>query len=848
MNQGMRHAWRSLARTPAFTALAVLTLAIGIGTNTTIFAIVDELAFKPVRNTAYENVFNLGSIQIPDYDTLVAHRPEGVSAIAAFDSEGGGLLQVPGRAERVVGWRVSAGYADVHRVRAQVGRWINDEDNVGGALDPTMTFRGVVRPFVLGQLGAPVVVISDRVWREWFNASPAITERGAVNINHKPMQIVGVAPAGFETAIDVWVPFGRRRLLTREELDLAAVRRSPFDRGPVQRPTQPRVRVLLRKDPGASDSTVNARLTAALAARPATPEMPAARIRIDPRRGDDRLVRTGYVILGFAALIFVAACANLGNMLYARATEREGELAVRLSIGATGFAIFGLLVSETIVICAAASAAGLLFSTAALRLFTNAFPAFQVSYWQRVTFDLSLDWRSFGYTTGAGAAAALIVGAGSLWRSNRVSLLARIAASGPAVVAKTEGRTLRTMLVAVQIAAAVLLLIATGMLLENTSKELNRRLYFDTGALVAARLELPDKYDESRGPYFFGQLLSRVRKIEGVSAASLADALPGGEAPSPRHGVSAIIAEAPPRGLSGTPRRLDGQWIHVSPGFVDTLGLAVLKGRDLRDSDRAGSPPVVLVTESTARQLWQDDEPVGKRIACCGATYLREVVGVVPDPVGALDKPKSMDLGEAIRELSSGSGPGVFVFVPATQRYSREMLLVVRTDTPRAVVQPLRDAVAALDPAVPVFGVGPVGVTQFSRAAADQSVRVLAGALGAIALGIAVLGVYAVVSYFVSRRTREFGLRLALGSTRAQVVKLVVDHAIHMVLIGLLPGVLLASWGTRYFQVELVKLRPNGLTVWIAIPILMLVAGIVAAWIPARRAAKVDPYQALKEL
>jgi predicted permease len=847
MKQGMRFALRSLARTPTFTAVAILTLAVGIGTNTTIFAIVDELALKPARGRATDGVYHLFAIQIPDYETLAANPPEGVSAIAAFESVIG-LLQIPGRAARVVGARVSGGYANVHSVRAQVGRWINDADNIGGAVDPTLTRGGVTAPFVFGQLGADVCVISDRIWREWFGASRDVVGR-TITLDHKPVRVVGVAPARFEVDTDIWTPFGRRRLFTREELEKQRPTRRPTGwMGPLREPTQPRVQVMLRKAPGASDAAVNGRLTAAVAARVATPDMPVGPLRIRPRTGDDRLVRTGYIILGFAALIFVAACANLGNMLFARATEREGELAVRLSLGATRFDIFGLLFAESVFICAAGALAGLAFAAGVLQLFTDAFPAFQVSYWRSVALDLSIDWRISGYATAAGLVAAIVVGAGSLWRSSRVSLLARLAAAGPAVVAKTEGRTLRTMLVSVQVTAAVLLLIVTGMMLENTSKRLNRRLLFDTGSLVAAKIELPDTYDEARGRHFYAQLLARVRSIAGVTAAGLADALPGGEAPAPRRAPSAITAEAPPQGLSGVPKRLNAQWIHASPGLFETLGVRLTRGRDFLATDDAGTDPVVVITESAASRLWPGEDPLRKRLTCCRATYLRRVVGVVSDPIGALNRPLSHNLGEAISEASGDDGQGVFAFLPAAQRYSAGMLVVLRSTSPGAAIQPLREAVVALDAEVPVFGAGPVMATQFTRAGSEKGVRVLAGALGAISLGIAVVGVYAIVSYFVSRRTREFGLRLALGSTRRQIVKLVVDYAVHIVLIGLLPGVLLASVGTRYFQNELRQLQPNGLTVWVGVPVLMLVVGIIAAYIPARRAARVDPYKALKEL
>lgn len=848
MNQGMRFALRSLTRTPSFTAIAILTLAIGIGTNTAIFAIVDELLFRPERDTPPEGVYGLGEVQIPDYETLAANPPAGVSAIAAYDWSVG-LLQIPGRAERVEGRRVTGGYGPVTGVRAQVGRWISDDDNVGGVVDPLITRSGITQASVFGQLGMDVVVISDRIWREWFNASPDIVE-GTVTLDHKPTRVIGVAPRGFGIGADIWTPFGRRRLLTREELEK---QRRPGWKGRPSEPQQPRMMVLLRKDPDASTTVIYNRLNAIVAARPARADMPTRTFsepRSRPRPGDNRLLTTGHTILGFAALIFVAACANLGNMLFARATEREGELAVRLSLGATRFGVFRLLLSETIAICAAASVVGLLFAAAVLYWFADAFPTFKMSSWRQVTLDLSIDWRIASYAAGAGLAAALIVGAGSLWRSSRVSLLARLAACGPAVAANTEGRTIRTMLVSVQVTVAVLMLIATGMLLENTRNRLNRRVLFDTSRLIAAQLELPDDYDEGRGQHFFAQVLARVRAVDGVTAAAIVDAIPGGKSPSPGYAPSSIVADAPSRGLSGTPTRINGSWVHVSPGLMDTLGMGTVRGRDFNDRDQAGSDPVVLVTESTALRLWPGVDPLGKRLTCCRATYMRRVVGVVPDPVGAVGRPLTMDLGEALSESGqfSDTGQGVFVFVPAAQHYDRTMLLVLRSDTPQAAIQSMRDAVVALDPGVPVFGASPVDATQFAQPSSDQAVRLLAGALGIVALGIAVFGVYAIVSYYVTRRRREFGLRLALGSSRGQIVKLVVDYAIHIVLIGLLPGVLIASLGTRYFQAELQNLQPNGVTVWVAVPILMLVVGVLAAYIPARRAARVDPFATLKEL
>ena len=723
-------------------------------------------------------------------------------------------------------------------------------------MDPKIAYGGATRHLMRGTLGSDVAVISDRLWREWFDSDRRVVENGTIMLNRRKARIIGVAPPGFEPDIDVWQPFGRRRLLTRAELELTRPKRNPALRTPKpgeprppQRdfePTQPTIQVEVRTQDNASRDELNRRLTAAVSGRPASIESPRDPITLIQRRGDTRLLSTGYTILGFAALVFIAACANLGNMLYARAMEREGEMATRLALGATQLQVFRLLFNETLLICAAASLAGIAIAAGALELFADAVPAFQTNYWRSVRLDLGVDMRVFGYAAGAGALAAFVVGAGSLWRSNRSSLLTRIAASGAAVVAKTEGRTLRTMLVAVQVSAAVLLLIATGMLIENTSRQLDRRLLFDTGSLITAGIELPDEYDQSRGTQFFDQLLERVRAFEGVSAAGLADALPAGETPSPRHGQGIIIGEVPPDGLSGAPTRLDGRWIFASPEFVDVLGLQLTYGRGIAHSDVMGSSPVAVVTASVARGLWPGQAALGKRFTCCGQRYFRTVVGVVSDPVESRGTSVAMDVGTAMAKESE-SGPGTYVFLPAAQHYRPTMVVVIRSASQEAAISRLREAVIALDPSVPLFNAGPAHATQFARASGERAVRTLAGALGVVAFSIAVFGVFAVVSYFVSRRTREFGVRLALGATRAQITKLVVDHSIHMVLIGLLPGVLFASLGTRYFQLELQQLRPNGVTMWIAVPVLMLIAGIVAGWVPARRAAKVDPYAALKD-
>jgi predicted permease len=848
----VRYALRQLLRTPSFTAIAVLTLAVGIATTTTIFALVDELAFKPARGRPDQAVHVLtgspgAGVQIPDYATLLAAKPAGVEAVAAVDQFGSGLAQIPGRAERVLGLRVSGQYAAVHAVRAQTGRWIDDDDNRGGETDAPMTINGVRRATVAGTLGQDVVVISDRLWRQWFNADPSVVANGRLTFNGRPVRIVGVAPPGFEPTLDVWGPFGTRRLLTRDELDRQL--KAPFrPRGAPDRPAPPPVQhtlsVQARVRAGVDVRALSAELTALVSARAVSPDLPRSTLRLVPRRGDTRFVSTGWTILGFAALAFIAACANLGNMLYGRAMEREGELATRLALGASHFNLFTLLFAETVLICATAAAAGTVLAAGALDMFEQTVPAFSISAWETRRLELGLDWRVLVCGGAAGLTAALIVGAGSLWRSSRVSLLARLSASGPAVLSRTEGRTLRTMLVAVQITAAVLLLIATGILLENTSKQLDRRLMFDTGRLVAARVELPESYDQSRGAHFYDRLASRMRALPLVQSVAIADAVPAGERPAPRRGLGVLSLAPPEHGPAGQAVRMDGQWIYTSAGLSNTLDLP-LRGRDFNDGDHSGSEPVAIVSQSVADRLWPGQDALGQRVICCSQPVQRRVVGVISDPVTSRGTAMAMDVATAFQQMTRDSAAGAYVLVPAAQDHHADMLIILRTSSPDATVDALRQAVAELDPDVPLFMAGPVHASQFSRMSAELAVRTMAGTLGIVALAIAVFGVFGVVSYFVTRRTREFGLRLALGAPRRQIMKLVVDYAIHLSLIGLLPGVLFASLGTRFFQAELTRLRPNGLTVWVFVPLLMVACAVVAAALPARKAARTDPHKQL---
>jgi predicted permease len=583
-----------------------------------------------------------------------------------------------------------------------------------------------------------------------------------------------------------------------------------------------------------------AQVTQAVASGSPNPE--AARTTITAGRlGEAAVDSTSVWILVFAGLVFLAACANLANMLYARGTQRTGEIAVRLSLGASRGRIVRLFLAEAAIVSAIGSAAGLVLAVGASRWFAGVFPFLRVSPYSPAGVETAfeVDRVVFLFALALGAAAAVFVGLASAWRSTRGMSLRPVAASGGAGSVPAPARGLQMSLVSIQITAAVLLVLAASLFIENTRKAYDQRVTYETSGLTGARVRLPGyeldatgqarrAYTESRGRHFFDRLTQGAAGLPAVQAVALVNALPGATDPRPQSHKACFTPEVPDGVPQDTVLRADAARVIVSSGALGAIGIRILSGRDVFPTDTADTPPVAIVTESVAKALWPGMNPVGSRMHDCIARRWVTVVGVSADV------------------LKSRNRPVNHVFLPFTQDYQPSMLLLTRSNSPGALVEPIRALVGGMDPEVAVFEVAPADELLLRGVALQRASRTLALSLGGLSLGIAVLGVYGVVAYFVSRRTREFGLRLALGATRGQVLKLVVDRAVHIVLVGLVPAVLLASLGARYLGNTARWFMPNDIPTWFAVPALILVAGVLAAWIPARRASRVDPNVALR--
>ncbi len=825
-----RYAFRQLCRTPGFTAAAVVTLALGLGASTTFFAVVNAMVLRPSTLASTEGLYSIrvyikgpgywshGPLNDSQMRSLERRLPDGVAQLAAFvSSDIAGVqeltLHTPGRAERVKAEVVTGGYAPIFNLRPQPGRLLEASDDRPGA--------------------EPAVVISDRIWREWFGDDRQLSGRTTIRINGQPFTIVGVAPRGFRGALppplgslDVWITTaGLRRLRSNPDA-----------------PLRHYWTTLVRLRPGVSVAAAEASIGAMLTADPET--LPAGSsitaLRLSAPEFGGELGTAGFALIGFATLVLVAACANLANMLLARGAVRSGEVAVRLSLGASRLQVFRLFFAETLVIAAASAALGILVSIAATSALNGAFPSFR-SHSFRMAIDLSPDYRVFLYGLGAAIGSALAVGVITAWRASRVPVVKSIAASGIAPATTRGGRGLRLGMVAVQVTAAVFLLMSAGLYVQAARRVLDRYVSFDTDPLATAMIDLRlHGYHEARGRAFYDRVLRNVRAIPGVERAALTDGFPGGGYAAAR----TILAMAPKRSanetgvvrdIAGNTRRASAAYAGVSPGFLETIGLPLRHGRDILATDQETTEHVAVVSESAAAALWPEQEAIGQRFTIGNDRRQWTVVGVSVDPVRAVAE-------------SPLTSPSNLILLPAAQWYRPEMIVVIRSRAPAAHLEAIRSAVRAIDENVAATDVATANDSIMAWAAPMHAATILFASLGLLALAISTLGVYGVISYLVSQRTREFGIRMALGARPRQVVKLVLDEARVILLLGLLAGVFFTAAGERILQNRLFRFMPNEIITWAVVLLLILGVGMIAAFVPARRASRIDPNVALREL
>jgi predicted permease len=801
--QDLKYAMRSLRHRPGFSAAIALTLGLAIGANATIFSWIDALALDPLPGVPRASELVLVrfatqtrdglSFSYPNYRDVRDSRPEGLAGLAVHD-----MMPVAMRAdaapERVWAQLVSGNLFDVLQVDAAHGRMLQPADEAGA-----------------GQ--SFVTVVSDRLWRTRFASDPAMVGR-AIGLNGQTFTVVGVAPPGFQgamngLAMDLWVPVtmqgvlsGRSTLESRGSGWLVAIG---------------------RKRPGVPDGQLEAELRVIAARLAAEHSVNEGRtLRIAPVQEDgaaEVLMPVVSIVMGLVGLVLLIACANVSGLLLARAVSRQREVGIRSALGASRFHLARQLLIESFVLAALGGIAGVAIAAWTSRSLEALLPPMPYP----VVIGAGLNGRVLVFSAGIVVLATLVFGVVPALYGSRSRLVSTLRAAGTGSI--TPGRArLRRALVVSQIAMAMVLLICAGLFVRTLMNAYDVDPGFSRRQAVLASLDLSSiGFDAGEGKAFFDELIARVEGLPGVEAVSLSTMVPlsigGGSDTSPD--------------IEGyTPRPGEDIVVYygmIAPHYFDTMGIPIVAGRPIDARDRADAAPVVVINETMARRYWSGRDPVGARLRT-GPEWTT-VVGVAADG-------KYGTLAEA---------PRAMMYYPIQQVYRPNAILHVATRGPaEPAIDGVRRTVAGLAPDLALYDVRTLEEHLRMSVTIPRLAAVLLGIFGGLALVLAAIGLYGVIAFVVGQRTREFGVRMALGADRTGILRQVLGQGARLAAIGLIVGIGLSMLAAPLLASLLVRVSPTDVLTYSATAALLFGVALAACWLPARRAASVDPIEALR--
>jgi predicted permease len=816
--QDLRYGARMLLKTPGFTALAALSLALGIGANTAIFSLVDKALIRKLPVEEPERLFVVNASRGPgvsttsNYPDFVDYRDrnEVFEGLVCYYQRALTLSE-RGQAERIQGMIVSGNYFTALRVRPAPGRgFLPEEDKTPGA--------------------HPVVVLSYGLWQRRFGADPGLMGK-VVNVNGYPFTVVGIAPPEFTGTIassppDVYVPIMMLgQVLPSSNPDLLF--------GPRSR-SSGWLQVLGRLKPGVSREQAAAAMTT-LGSQVARAHPNAdGSLRVEPKfliedgsRGHTNLLRDIrfplQMLMATVGLILLIACANVANLLLARAGARRKEIAVRLAVGASRGRLIRQLLTESMLLATLGGGAGLAMASSISGLIVSFTPP---NTFSTLTLDNRLDWRVLGFTLVNSLLTGILFGLAPAVRASRPDLVSALKDESTLLGNRVRRLSLRNLLVVGQVALSLMVLVGAGLCVRSLQNLQAIDVGFDPAKVLVMSVDVSlSGYSKERGLQFYSELLERIQRLRGVEAVSLATQVALGDGFG---GTMRAEGYAPKAGED-----LSSDFNQIGPDYFRTMKIPLLDGREFSPSDTTTAPPVAIINEEAARRFWPGQSPVGRRVIVGRAPdeSVREIVGVVKDS-------KYRRLTEELRPA---------VFTPFLQRYRGDMSLHVRTTgEPGAMIAAVRSEVQALDTNLPVYNIRTLEEQKNSSLYTSRMAATLLSVFGLLALGLAAVGLYGVMAYAVNRRTREIGIRMALGAQSRDVLRQALVEGMTVVIIGLALGLGGAVAAMRLVKSFLYDVTATDPLSFVGAALLLAGVALLANYLPARRAARTDPLVALR--
>jgi putative ABC transport system permease protein len=811
--QDVRYGMRMLRKSPGFSAVAVLTLALGIGANTAVFSIVDSLLLRPLPVNQPGQLVVLafqhktGALQnqmsYPNLQDVQSQSSDVFSSVIAYEV-GLDSVGVNGSAKRILTNYVTGNYFATLGLKPYLGRFILPSEGATPDADP-------------------VLVLSYTYWKSQFGGDPSVINQ-RISINAHPFTIVGVAPPGFHglhTMLDTqgYIPYGM--------LSVAG-----YDPGFMDNRARTSAFAMARLQPGVPLKQAQTELDVVSQRLSVTyPKVdegvrfsayPELLSRPDPDSGH-QIVQVGTIFLTLTLLVLLLACVNVANFLLVRATGRRREMAVRVALGAPRRRLISQLLTESVLLAVLGGMAGILFGVwcstgiAGINLKT-AIPTY---------LDFGFDWRVFAFSLGVALFAGVIVGIIPALRASRADVN-RILHEGSRAIVSGRHR-LRDILVIAQVSGSLALLVVAVLFTRSLSAVQKTDLGFDPSHVVNLSMDPKNiGYADPQALAFYKNLLDRVRVLPGVQSASISSSVPFGYYSS--GGTLEIDGYEPPKGQPA-PELRDSK---VSTDYFQTMRIPILRGRAFIEADDATSRRVAIISEAMAKQFWPQQDPIGRKFKSSDTKNVPlEIVGIAKDA-----------------RFEDVSGPiAPYFYLPLAQQVPPLATLQVRAVTPPdSTIAALDSEISSLAPGLPLFDVQTMkdALDTINGMLLYQFGAVLSGALGFLGLTLAVVGVYGVVSYTAGQRTHEIGIRMALGAQPADVLHLILRQGFIIVLAGVLTGLLLAFGVARMLGDALVGVSATDPLTYVSVSTLLACVALLACWIPVRRAMRVDPMVALR--